>query len=165
MFNILKQTSSTKVPVIRTLYDLKRHNHWVCYDSKKVPISPISGKAASCNDATTWGSYEQARKFWLTQRPRILGLGFMLTREFGITVIDLDHCLVDGRLSAFAQEIVEALDSYTEISPSGTGLHIWVQGNIPDNLPADIKADGEDRIEMYDHARYITVTGKEWGER
>jgi putative DNA primase/helicase len=141
MFHFLKQPATTKVPVIRTLHDLKPYKNWVCYDTKKVPISPVTGKAASCNEPTTWGTYEQARLFWARRRSRIQGLGFMLTREFNITVIDLDHCIVDGKLSAFAQEIVESLDSYTEISPSGTGLHIWLQGDIVENLPTDIKAD------------------------
>jgi hypothetical protein len=162
MLDVSKQLAVPNVPTIHSLYDLKQYPHWVCYDARKVPVSPRTGKAASSRDSSTWGTYAQARQYWARQRSRVAGLGFMLTRELGIIVIDLDHCIVDGQISAFAQQIVESLDSYTEISPGGTGLHIWVQGKLPENLAAASKADGEERIEMYCHARYLTVTGKEW---
>ncbi len=49
--------------------------------------------------------------------------------------------------------IVELLDSYTEVSPSGRGLHVWVKGKVPGNRRRSGK------LEMYDRARYVTVTG------
>ena len=38
---------------------------------------------------------------------------------------DVDGCVHDGKLDEWAQEIVDELDSYTELSPSGTGIHIF----------------------------------------
>ena len=55
-------------------------------------------------------------------------------------------------LAAWAAEIVRQLDSYTELSPSGKGLHIVVRGKVPKALKLA-------RIEMYSAERYFTMTG------
>ncbi|MBI2225933.1 MAG: hypothetical protein HYU44_13525, partial [Betaproteobacteria bacterium] len=57
-----------------------------------------------------------------------------------------------GRLDARAQTIVERTDSFTEISPSGTGLHVFVRGTVSRALKGE-------QIEVYSDARYIAVTG------
>lgn len=143
-------------PVYSSIADLKSLPQWVCYSPEKVPFNPSTGKAADCNDPKSWGTYEVARKTWAGNKSRFKGLGFQFTKEQRITGVDLDKCVIDGKLTDFAQKIIARLNSYTEYSPSGTGVHIWVQGNIPANL----KAEGDLRIEMYDHQRYFTVTGK-----
>jgi primase-polymerase (primpol)-like protein len=81
------------------------------------------------------------------------GAGYIFLPENRKTGIDLDHCIEQGRISAPAQEIIRELDSYSEISPSGTGVHILARGKLPG--PRRKK----DRIEMYDAGRYFTVTG------
>jgi len=70
--------------------------------------------------------------------------------------IDLDHCRdpQTGEITPRALEIVQRLDSYTEISPSGDGLHILVIGQLPRQ---GNKCGG---IEMYSSGRYFTVTGQ-----
>jgi primase-polymerase (primpol)-like protein len=70
--------------------------------------------------------------------------------------VDLDKCLdpKTGEIEGWAQEVIEELDSYTEISPPGTGVHILVRGE----LPAGRNRRG--RFEAYDRGRYFTVTGK-----
>ena len=86
------------------------------------------------------------------------GIGFEFNNN-GIVGIDLDHVVLeDGSLSDKAVEIVTILDSYTEYSPSGKGLHIFVKGDIP--------VDGRKKsfIEMYKAKRYFTMTGKAYGE-
>jgi primase-polymerase (primpol)-like protein len=70
--------------------------------------------------------------------------------------VDLDHCLRNGRLTSQAARIVAQLSSYTEISPSGSGLHVIVRGRLPPG--ARRKGDAE----MYDTDRYFTVTGHVW---
>ena len=70
--------------------------------------------------------------------------------------IDLDHCLRNGRLTSQAARIVAQLSSYTEISPSRTGLHVIVRGC----LPPGSRRKGD--VEMYDTDRYFTVTGHVW---
>lgn len=139
------------------LSDLKSYPQWVCYthDSKK-PINPHTGYGADCNKSETWGSYDQARRVWAGNKDTYAGLGFEFVKEQEITGVDLDKCVIDGKLTKFAREVLTRLNSYAEYSPSGMGIHIWVLGSIPSNL----KAEGDIRIEMYDHQRYFTVTGK-----
>jgi hypothetical protein len=72
----------------------------------------------------------------------------------------LDDCLnSEGDLKAWARGVVERFsDTYTEISPSGLGLKIWARGELPANVAGVQFGDGQ--IEIYDHARYFTVTGR-----
>ena len=69
--------------------------------------------------------------------------------------VDLDHCRdpETGIIQQWALDIVEMLNSYTEVSPSGAGLRIFVRGD----LPAGRRKKGA--VEMYDAERYLTVTG------
>jgi primase-polymerase (primpol)-like protein len=75
--------------------------------------------------------------------------------EAGIVGVDLDNCrdADSEEVAPWAGEIVERLDSYTEISPSGTGLHVLVEGE----LPAGRNRRGD--VEIYDRDRFFTVTG------
>jgi primase-polymerase (primpol)-like protein len=84
------------------------------------------------------------------------GIGFVFTPEDDLCGVDLDGCLdpETGEIEGWAQEIIEELDSYTEISPSGTGVHVLVRGT----LPAGRNRKG--RFEAYDRGRYFTVTGR-----
>ena len=91
------------------------------------------------------------------------GLGFVLNGD-GIICIDLDHCY-DGAPSAEAQALIDSLpDTYIEVSPSGTGLHIWAR----DTIDADgrftckqgfRKTRNGLSIEIYPNGRFITMTG------
>ena len=69
--------------------------------------------------------------------------------------IDLDKCRdpETGKIEPWAEAIIRELDSYTELSPSGRGFHIWVRGTLPQGP----RRAG--RVEMYDNGRYFTVTG------
>ncbi|ELY76110.1 hypothetical protein C488_08487 [Natrinema pellirubrum DSM 15624] len=83
------------------------------------------------------------------------GIGFVFTDDDPIVGVDLDDCRdpESGDVDDTAQDIIERLDSYTEISPSGTGFHVLIEGELP---------DGRNRrgsIELYDTARFFTVTG------
>ena len=83
------------------------------------------------------------------------GIGYVLTDDDGLVGADLDHCRdpETGTIEPWALRIVEHLDSYTEITPSGTGLRIFIHGKLP--------SGGRKRgnVEMYDSGRYLTVTG------
>ncbi len=121
---------------------------------KKPPFHPISFAPASPTDSTTWGTLETALTGLATGR--FQGIGFMLS-ESPFTGIDLDHCIQEGRLQPWAQEIINALDTYTEYSPSwnkatGTGgVHLLVEGK-----PAGSKKAGN--IEVYGEKHYLTIT-------
>ncbi len=110
------------------------------------------------NNPTTWGSYKQAYARWQSDTNHFAGVGYELVEKQCLTFVDLDKCINDlGQISAYALDIVQRLNSYTETSQSGKGLHIITQGNIPANIGADTY--GEVRIEMYDHERYMIITG------
>jgi len=82
------------------------------------------------------------------------GVGFILTKDDPFVAIDIDHCLEGKVLTDEARDIIKALNSYTEISPSGTGIRIFVKGAIPRNI--------HKAIEIYSHGFYVTVTGQRW---
>jgi putative DNA primase/helicase len=149
----------TTVTRIEALERLKPGVQWVCFNKEKVPFSPTTGDAAKADDPSTWNTFQAASKAWKDHPDTYVGIGREFLKEQRITGIDLDHCIDEqGTISAFAQDAVKSFHSYTELSPSGTGLHIWVYGNIPKNIGPH-ESDGDDRLEMYDCKRYFTVTG------
>lgn len=155
--------------------EIKKVNRWVCYkvikdentgENRKIPINPMSGGYAKSNDPLTWSTFNVAVlgciKFNLT------GIGFMLGEDTKNCVnyfgIDLDNHedKVTGEkpmspveFKAFAQEFISTLNSYTEYSHSGEGIHIICKGRLPEgsNRKAGIA------VEMYDKGRYFTMTG------
>ncbi|MCL2298635.1 MAG: DNA primase, partial [Firmicutes bacterium] len=141
---------------------------WVCWrlekDAKgerdtKVPYNPKSGGKASSTNPDTWTSLDFAAR--ACELHRYSGLGFMFIKEAGIVGIDIDHCIVDGALNETAAEIFAKLPpTYIEVSPSGTGLHIFLRGAMPDGGSRNAKTG----VEMYSHARYFTMTGKHYGD-
>jgi len=135
-----------------TIEELKTLSQWVGHRNK-IPMNPITGKAASSNDPRTWASAAIA---WSAKsRYAWDGIGFVFTIESGIVGIDIDNCMIDGKPNAEAQQVIDCLNSYTELSPSGNGLHILVEGKIPNSLKSE-------RIEIYNELRYFTVTGNEY---
>jgi primase-polymerase (primpol)-like protein len=144
-----------------TLADLEQ---WICWqeierDGKatKVPIKPYHTNGtpnASATDPATWRNLETALAFHESDRVRTDGLGFVFVPETPIVGVDLDDCRdpATGELDSWARDIVERLDSYTEVSPSGRGIHVLLEGELP---------PGRNRrgaVEMYDTARFFTVT-------
>lgn len=120
----------------------------------KVPYSPATGHKASTTDPGTWGSYEQA--VWAAASRGHAGVGFVFSADDPYVGVDLDHCRDPdtGAVEAWALEIVRRLDSYTEVSQSGTGLHIIVRGELP---PRGRK---KGPIEMYMSGRFFCMTGR-----
>lgn len=87
------------------------------------------------------------------------GIGYLMTGPHGVTGVDLDHCRdpFTGEIEPWAAELVAKLDTYTEISPSGTGLHAMVAGDVAEDWT------NHDRgIEVYggNEARFLCVTGR-----
>jgi len=150
---------SLELPPIRDLAGLGRR--WVVWqyeirDGKrtKVPLQP-DGSRASSTAPSTWSTYQDCAGAYV--RGLGDGLGIVLSGD-GLVGVDLDHSVgADGSVAPWAAEIVAALDSYTEVSPSGAGLRVFVRGE----LPAGRRKRGD--IEMYETARYLTVTGRHLG--
>lgn len=113
---------------------------------------------ASATNPATWTSYPQARA--VCDSRGFDGIGFVFTREDPFVGVDLDDVLDEatGEIDTWAQAIVDALDSYTEVSPSGTGLHIITAGT----LPPGGRAWGEGHF-IADSGRYFTMTGQTIG--
>lgn len=118
----------------------------------KVPHQ-ANGRNADSSDPATWTTFDLA----LAAADRFDGLGFVLGD--GIAGVDLDKCLdpQTGHLEPWAAKIVNSLQSYTEVSPSGTGLHVLCRGELP---PGGRQRKGN--IELYDgtKGRYFCVTGR-----
>ena len=130
----------------------------------KPPINPHTGRHALSTDASTWGILEDAVA--AIREGKYSGMGFVLGG--GYAGIDLDGCRdpVTGVITPGAQAIINRLDSYTELSPSGTGVKIFVRGVKPE-LCTNCRRRGSDfkQVEIYDEDRYFTVTGHRIGER
>jgi putative DNA primase/helicase len=106
----------------------------------------------------TWGTFEAAEG--CVKRGLASGIGYEFTGQ-GIYGVDLDHVMSDsGGITPQAREIVEGLASYTEISPSGHGLHIFITADNV-NITRHRKQGGF--VEIYTNARYFTVTGNIYG--
>jgi putative DNA primase/helicase len=141
---------------------LKARPRWVCWrgvwDEKKQkytkqPINSKSGQLASSTDPATWSTFDQAAEYYLTHPSKVDGIGFVLTEDDPLVGVDVDHCVENGQISQEAAEIISDLSTYTEISPSGTGIRLFLIGKLP--------AEGRKRgnFEAYESARYLTVTG------
>lgn len=130
--------------------ELREQARWVCWDDHKRPLDPVTGGWASVTDASTWGTWQQARS-------RSHQVGFVLGD--GIGCVDLDHCLDEaGRPNQATAELLEFYSgSYVEISPSGRGLHIWGTAPAVRGLRRTWRGQS---VEFYSQGRYITVTGR-----
>jgi hypothetical protein len=119
----------------------------------KEPINPATGALASSTDPQTWGTLAQALDY--AARHNLPGVGYVFAPDDPFAGVDLDACRDPNthELTPRAVATVTALDSYTELSPSGTGLHIIVAGTLPPGRRR------EGPVEMYDRGRYFTITG------
>lgn len=131
--------------------ELRARDRWVRRDAAKVPLTAGTGRPASSTAPATWTSHAEA-----VRSPYGTGLGYVLADGDDVVVIDLDHCLDGGRLAPWAAEILAACPpTYTEVSPSGTGLHIWGRGRL--TRGRRIRRDDGAAIEAYSCGRYIAL--------
>ena len=133
--------------------ELRVLKQWVCAnENSKVPMQAIGYYPASSTDPTTWASFEDA--LWAVENGYYDYIGFVFN-DNGIVGIDLDDAMPYGIASPMATEIAHMCSSYTEISKSGTGLHIFVMGDIPFKGKNNLAG-----IEMYKTARFFIMTGE-----
>jgi putative DNA primase/helicase len=147
--------------------DLKRYLQWVAWRLDwrdktwtKRPINPRDGSPASSTDSLTWGSFAEALA--LCRGGRADGLGFTFSSGDPFAGIDLDDCRdpATGEVADWAVAVIKEIDSYTEVSPSGSGLKIIARGKLPGRGRKKLFGGGE--IEMYDRERYFALTGRAW---
>ena len=127
----------------------------------KVPITPGTGEWARTTDPSSWSTYQHA----LQWSPGTDGIGFVLTREARITGIDLDNVFVASKLHPDVKELIEWLDSYVEISPSGLGGRIFLRATKNTVRCSRAWPIEGMSIEIYDEKRFLTVTGRPYGRR
>ena len=150
--------------------EMKEYDNWCCYslvyDEKrgkdtKVPLNPKTGTKAMSNNPKTWGSFQDAldgiNKFGFS------GLGFMFSNS-PFLGIDIDGVSEDiekfnnGNTDNIISEFMESLETYTEYSPSGTGIHLIAKGDLPP------QGRRKGNVEMYTEGRFFTVTGNNIGD-
>lgn len=141
--------------------ELRKLKQWTCWgkkgnaeEMKKVPINPITNQFASATDEKTWVDYDTAIKF--VNDGTFEGLGIFFAN--GLMGIDLDHVITNNRITSEAKHIIDVVDSYTETSPSMTGIHILCFGDKPNGRCKTSRGVGTD-FEMYDKDRYFRLTG------
>jgi len=144
---------------------LRKRDQWVCWSfivregkRTKCPICAATGDAASSTDASTWGTFDEAisacRKY-----TALAGVGFVFSADDPYAGIDLDDCVdpETGDIKAWARVFLDQFNSYSETSPSGRGVKIFVRAAKPGDRCKSAYEDGA--IEMYDRERFFTITG------
>jgi putative DNA primase/helicase len=128
---------------------------WIFRDGQWTkPPYQVNGAAAQSNDPATWTDFETALKAY-QNGGKWDGIGFTLSNDDPYVGIDWDDCISpDGTIDTDILQQVKAIDSYTEISPSGTGLKTLVRGKLP--------AGGHHskNIGVFDSGRYFCITGR-----
>jgi hypothetical protein len=155
--------------------ELQPLRQWVFWNlehpkGKKKPTKvPYSSRGAHAKTTVpeTWCSLEDALAARLRAVPG--GVGFVFAGN-GQVGIDLDHCrdTETGAIANWARTILDALSSYSEVSPSGTGVHVLARGALPGaGRKRHVRAEGahpDAAVEVYDRGRYFTVTGRRMSE-
>lgn len=123
----------------------------------KPPVNPHTGGPGKHNDPATWGSLEEALAVGAD------GVGFTLSESDPFCIVDIDGAIdEDGALTELAGRVLDAFAGcYVELSPSGRGLHIIIEGKLPGGGRNSQKLG----LEVYDRLRFVTVTGEYFGER
>jgi len=123
----------------------------------KTPYNPTSGKHASSTNTKTWNSFQTVVAAMATGH--YSGIGFVLASSDPYTIIDLDDPYKDDATEEEALEtrtrhgkVIGMMDTYTEWSPSGKGMHVVVRGRVQTGRRRG-------KIEVYSTERYMTMTG------
>jgi len=148
------------------VYSKNKDGRWT-----KVPLHPIHGQTrwhlhnASSTNPNTWNDFSLVSAFYraaISKTPDAssswIGLGFFLSVKNNITVIDLDDARNrdTGELTPKASAIVDQFSTYSETSPSGTGLKVFATGAKPGHR---CKIKTHPGIEVFDNVRFVAITG------
>ncbi|MGN4562264.1 phage/plasmid primase, P4 family [Bacillus cereus group sp. MYBK5-2] len=143
--------------------ELKNTPHWILWRSEvrngkktKVPYQ-INGEMAQSNNKRSWSTFPTIIKFY--EQGGYDGIGFMFSKDDPFVGIDIDHCIQEGALTGLAEDVIETVNSYTEYSPSGDGIHIIAKGKLPLKGPGTGRKNVDIGLEVYRHGRYFTFTG------
>jgi primase-polymerase (primpol)-like protein len=144
--------SLTAVPErwVNWRYELRGGN-WT-----KPPYRP-NGARADVSKPITWFDFEQCA----AAIDNFAGVGFVLDGSDDLIGIDVDDCIAPGgRIDPALADFLERLDTYTEDSPSGTGLRCFLRGVMSrDSLTFRV---GPVTGVAFRARRYLTITGDRW---
>lgn len=123
---------------------------------RKVPVNPQTGGQAMSNNPQTWTDFDTA----VRASGKYSGLGFMFGNcdFFGVDIDDREEILkayLGGDENNIFGEFINTLQSYAELSQSKTGIHIICRGHLPKGR----RNSKQNRVEMYDNARFFVMTG------
>lgn len=140
---------------------LKTRFQWVVWryeqrDEKwtKVPFDARTHRPAKSTDPNTWSAWEEALEAFNDPRRAYDGVGYVFAAADPFCGIDLDGAIdEDNKIAPWADAILDQVESYTEVTPSGRGLHIICRAKLPEGRRR------KGGVEVYDAGRYFTVTG------
>ena len=167
-------TAARPVPIL-ALSDgmpdsLKALPIWIGWDLEfdgkkwgKIPKNPRTGGNARTNDPSTWGSMADA--FEKMNRNAYEGIAIVITKRrdilpIDLVGIDLDDCrdADTGDIDDWAITIIDELATYTEVSPSGTGVKLLCEATWPEESVACGRNFSSQKIEIY-REKYWCMTG------
>ena len=148
---------------------LRSAHSWLCFKfqtppnrdrAKKVPYDPETGQRASYKDPATWGTLEEAIAG--CARFHADGVGYAFMYWDNIVGLDLDNCRnpATGKIDQWAREIIREANSYSEVTPSGTGIRIFIDGRWrhPEHRTEGLGSAGKGSVEIYSEW-FFAITG------
>ena len=152
---------------VQELWDITMANvrQWCAARADKAPVNPLTGELAKVNDSSTWARWIDAYNRAKTIKGS-KGVGFMFgEKPCGYAFIDLDHVIHDGKIEQYAQDLINLMDSYTEISQSGEGIHILfkLSCSLHDMNSAIETGFKQNGVEFYDSRKFCIITGNVYG--
>ena len=130
----------------------------------KVPYQP-NGQEAKSNDPKTWSPFAGVWRRY--EQGGYDGVGFVFSHYDPDVGIDLDGCRdpETGVIDEWAADVISTLNTYSEVSPSGSGVKCFVKGRSPfdtgkkKNLDHPPRGGKNAGIEIYSNGRYFALTG------
>src|SRR6056297_1365064 len=140
---------------------------WKLSERGKVPYDLVTGRLAKSNDKTTFHPFttalEKVSDYNAFDKYNKQIAGFGLGVFNGFSAIDIDHCIDEhGVLSDMAMDIIDYCNSYTETSPSGTGIRIIFKTDTELNKLYYYINNHNIGLEIYlsdQTNKYVTITG------
>jgi putative DNA primase/helicase len=146
--------------------ELRELRQWVLWryeerEGKRTKVPCRANKPtvrASSTDPDTWSTHEDALRAAGTDG--MDGIGFVFTESDPYAGVDLDHCVDGEDINPHAANVLRELDSYSEFSPSGTGLHVIVRATVNGGRNRTGKTPWAAEFENYDRGRFFCMTGR-----
>lgn len=144
--------------------ELEREPIWLLWRYVKKKVGDKPTKVPYEIDRKTWAKWQDPSVLTTLDEARASltkgkgwGIGFVFRGDNDLVGVDIDKARDPdtGALSDEARDIISTLNSYTEVSPSGTGVHILVRGSLPAS-----SANKHGGFEVYEKDRFFTFTGQ-----